>query len=112
MSEIKEKVIQLTEGESFTAGPEEYLISEKHTLSDIFRFLVSLAGPGGIEDIQYLLDEYKRPLSCPCCGSSNIESGDNWGSGEAFVHCLTCNIVLTLDGEGDTDIISHWNRKV
>lgn len=44
MSEIKTKVIQLEEGKQYTAGCDEYLISENHNLSDILRFVISQAG--------------------------------------------------------------------
>lgn len=59
MSEVKKDLIKLPEGKPYIAGPDEYVITEAHTLSDILRFLVGCAGKDGHEDIQYLLDEYK-----------------------------------------------------
>ena len=63
MAEIKKNLIKLEEGKTYTAGPDQYLITEEHTLSDVLRYLVGQAGPDGWEDIQYLLNEYKPKQS-------------------------------------------------
>lgn len=59
MGEIKKDLVKLPEGKPYIAGPDDYVIKDEHTLSDILRHLVGQAGPDGHEDIQFLLDEYK-----------------------------------------------------
>lgn len=44
MAEIKTPVQQLPEGVAYTPGPDEYIVTEKHTIADIVRFAASFAG--------------------------------------------------------------------
>ena len=54
MAEIKLPITKSDEGKSYIAGCDDYIITEEHSLADIVRLLIDLAG--GKEDIQYLLD--------------------------------------------------------
>ena len=44
MSEIKTEIVKLQEGKQYTAGCDEFLITENHNLSDILRFVIAQAG--------------------------------------------------------------------
>jgi len=64
MPEIKTKLIELSENEIYTSKGEEYVITEKHSLADILRFLIDQADNDKGE-IKYLLEnieeeEYER----------------------------------------------------
>lgn len=54
MAEIKTPVVKATEGERHTFGPDEYLITENHTLSDILRFLLEQCGDDPSEILHML----------------------------------------------------------
>ena len=54
MAEITYPVTRLVEGQTYVAGPEDYLITERHTLCDILRFLIEQGG--GIDEIQSLIN--------------------------------------------------------
>ena len=40
MTEIKTNLVELTEGEPYIPGPEEYVITPNNTTRDILRFLI------------------------------------------------------------------------
>ena len=54
MAEIKQDLIHLKEGESYTAKENDYVITDKHTLNDILRFAISCSNK---EEIRYLANE-------------------------------------------------------
>ena len=56
MGEIKTPLQQLEEGKTYTAGPEEYIIKEYNTVSDVIRFIINSSS---IEDVAYCLKEIK-----------------------------------------------------
>jgi len=58
VSEIKRPVTKLVEGKMYIAGADDWLITEQHTIADIVRYLIDVAG--GTEEIEYLLDEAKK----------------------------------------------------
>ncbi len=41
MSEVITPLIKLEEGQEYTAGPDNFVITEEHTISDILRFVVT-----------------------------------------------------------------------
>lgn len=51
--EIKKELIKLEEGDPYVAGPDEYVITEDHTISDILRFCISQTDK---EEVTYLLE--------------------------------------------------------
>jgi hypothetical protein len=53
LTEVKHPVTKLVEGQAYVAGPDDYLITERHTLYDILRFLIEQAD---VEEIQSLID--------------------------------------------------------
>lgn len=53
MPEIRTPIIELEEGKTYTAKAGDFLITEKHSLSDVLRFLVDQVG---VDDIRYLLN--------------------------------------------------------
>lgn len=63
MSEVKTEVNQLQEGIVYTPGPDEYLVTPNHTLSDLLRFCIDQAGSDGKSEVQYLLDGIVRDAS-------------------------------------------------
>lgn len=63
MSEIKTDLIKLTEGKQYVAGPDQYLITENHTLSDIIRFLIDQSGEDSWQEIHFLIDMEKDDRS-------------------------------------------------
>jgi hypothetical protein len=54
MAEIRFPVTQLIEGDTYIAGPEEYLITERHTICDVLRFLIDKSG--GVDELKFLID--------------------------------------------------------
>lgn len=50
MAEIINPVVKQEEGTTYVFGPEDYLITEKHTIADILRFAMSQVG----NDKEYL----------------------------------------------------------
>jgi len=46
------------EGKMYVAGADDWLITEQHTIADIVRYLIDVAG--GTEEIEYFLDEAKK----------------------------------------------------
>lgn len=55
MAEIKLPIKKLVEGKSYTAGIEDYLITEEHTISDILRFVVDDCCGGDTSEVQTIL---------------------------------------------------------
>lgn len=58
MAEIRTPVTKAISGVTHVFGHDEYLITERHTLSDILRFLIQQAG--GPEEVRSLLDGIER----------------------------------------------------
>lgn len=58
--EIKTKIEQLEEGKTYTAGYEDYLITENHSLSDIMRWLVNEIACGDIDELEFILQEMRN----------------------------------------------------
>lgn len=58
---IKTPVRRLVEGEAYTPGPDEWVITEDHTLSDVIDWLVGQAGGGedGIDEILSILTGHR-----------------------------------------------------
>lgn len=54
---------------------------------------------------------YLKP--CPFCGDSqNLQTGDNWGNGDGYVHCPSCGGHMVAVGACDdreTQAIQNWN---
>lgn len=57
MTEIKTDLIKLEEGKPYTPGPDEYVITETHSIADIVRYAVSCADA---DEVRYFLDEQER----------------------------------------------------
>jgi pyoverdine/dityrosine biosynthesis protein Dit1 len=60
MSEIKKPLIKLVEGSVYTAGAEDYVITDDHTISDIIRFIYAECG-NDISELKYLVDNFDQP---------------------------------------------------
>lgn len=54
MTEIKSNLIKLTEGRNYQAIAGDYLIIDRHTISDIIRFCVE---KGDLEDVKFIVDK-------------------------------------------------------
>ena len=54
MPEIKTGILKLSEGQEYIPGPNEYVITEEHSIADIARFILA---HGYEEDLQYFLKE-------------------------------------------------------
>lgn len=52
MPELKLELIRLIEGQPYTPGPDEYVVTENHTLHDIIRFCIQ---QGDIQDVLELV---------------------------------------------------------
>ncbi len=57
MTEVKTSLFKLSEGETYTAEAEDYLITDNHTLSDIIRFCIEQSSP---EEVKCLIEEMGR----------------------------------------------------
>ena len=65
MPEIKKELLKLVDGSTYSVGTsirravgDEYVITEDHTLADIFRFLVEQCG--GTTEIHFMLEEFEN----------------------------------------------------
>jgi hypothetical protein len=56
MAEIKTELFEVEEGKPYIPGPDEVVITEKHTIADIVRYALKCACYDKSE-IQYILDE-------------------------------------------------------
>lgn len=54
IAEVKQPVTKLVKGGVYMADEGDYLITERHTLCDILRFLIEQAG--GVQVVQSLID--------------------------------------------------------
>ena len=79
MGEIKREVRQLKEGVPYTPGPDEYVITDEHSISDIVRFAASFS------DMEEVLAIAQMELGkCSCspdlnedCSSKDCIGGTN-----------------------------------
>ena len=53
MAEIKKDLIPLVEGEAYTPGAGEFVVTDDHSIADVVRFAVSCSDK---EDVEFILD--------------------------------------------------------
>lgn len=46
---------------------------------------------------------------CPFCGSIDLDIGDNWCVGDAYVHCNSCG--GHIEGKRELNAILKWNKR-
>ncbi|MBS4016740.1 MAG: Lar family restriction alleviation protein [Dechloromonas sp.] len=57
----------------------------------------------------------KELKPCPFCGGTNLETGDNWASGDGYVHCYGCGGHLGVEGDyrlREEEAIRRWNVRI
>lgn len=58
MSEIVTPIVELPKGVPYTPGPNEYLITPKHSVCDVVRWLQK---EGTISEVQYYINQFETP---------------------------------------------------
>ncbi len=53
-------LVHLAEGVPYTPGPDEYVITEQHSLEDVLRHLATEAGPDGCKHLIEILTELEE----------------------------------------------------
>lgn len=60
---LKRPLIRLLEEVAYLPGPDEYVITEKHSLEDVLRHLAAEAGPKGHQHLIEILEDLAEETS-------------------------------------------------
>jgi len=63
MPEIKKDLVKLTEGEPYIPGPNEFVITDDHTISDVVRYAISCSGREEVETILAMMSDNRNTKS-------------------------------------------------
>lgn len=63
MGEIKTQLAELAEGTTHLCGPDEYLITEDHTLADVVRWLIEQTGDDGDDAAMHIMGIVKDQMT-------------------------------------------------